>query len=491
MKDIAGQADLTPNTGAARAAQVQRVLLITLGLNLAAAGVKLAAGQASGSLALTAGGVDSLFDGGANVLALVGARAAAQPPDESHPYGHRKLETLVAVVIVALMFVTCARLATNAISRLMSGAAGEAPEIGVLALAAPLAAFGLNYAAATYEARWGRLLSSELLLADAGHTRADAAVSLALVGGLLAVRAGYPLVDPLLALGIAAVIAWVGYKIARDTAGVLSDAAALDPTVVESIARSVPGVEGVHKIRSRGPADSVAVDLHVQVEPDLGLERGHEIGHAVKAQLLAQLPGVRDVVVHIEPEWGLVGDDVATAVRRVAGRYGVGAHEIHVHTGGGAGNDTEVGLHLELDSALTVAGADEQASAIEDAIRLEAPGVSRVVTHLEPSTSRTLRSSPAPEASHVAALAKRETEQVTGLFDAHDIEVVRVPSGLRLSMFVRTIGELPLPEAHALVEELEGRLRAAEPRLKRVTIRFLPEQPDPVANDDQSGPETT
>ncbi len=309
--EIAGPQLAAPAPGAAgpqayslaeRTRGIQRVLLLTLGLNLGAAAVKLLAGLASGSLALVAGGVDSVFDGGANVFGLVAMRAAAQPPDAGHPYGHRKFETLTAAVIAVLLFVTCGRLAMAAlgdIRPILAGAPG--PTITLLTLLSPALAFGFNALTARYEARWGRRLGSELLIADASHTRADAAVSLGLIVGLAAVWAGYPLVDPLLALVIAGVIARTGIAIIRDTSQVLADAAVLDPDAVAEVARSVPGVVSTHKIRSRGPADTVSIDLHVQVDPALSIADAHAIGHTVESRLRAHFAGVAEVLVHVEP----------------------------------------------------------------------------------------------------------------------------------------------------------------------------------------------
>jgi len=287
---------------AARTRGVQRVLVITLGLNLGAAAVKLAAGLASGSLALTAGGVDSVFDGAANVFGLVAMQAAARPPDAEHPYGHRKFETLVAAVIAVLLFITCGRLVLSAIEtvgRIVSGAPG--PAVTLATISAPALAFAFNGLASSYEARWGRRLGSELLIADASHTRADAAVSLALIGGLIAIWAGFPLVDPLLALVIAGVIARTGIAIIHDTSEVLADAAVFDPETIARVAREVPGVESTHKIRSRGPADAVSIDLHAQVDPSLSIEDAHAIGHAVEQRLRSELSGVSEVLVHVEP----------------------------------------------------------------------------------------------------------------------------------------------------------------------------------------------
>jgi cation diffusion facilitator family transporter len=458
-------------------------LWLTLALNLGAAAVKLIGGGFSGSIALVAGGVDSAFDGLANVAALAATRVAARPPDEDHPYGHRKFETLVAVVIGILLLLTCGRLAWEALLRLAALAPGATGPLGALApeapplrvdgwvLAAPVVAFALNLLASTYEARRGRALGSELLVADAGHTRADALVSVAIVGGLLAVRAGWTLADPLLALGVAVVVARVGWSIVRDTADVLADAAVLDPEAVAEAAAGVQGVAGTHKVRSRGTFDAVAVDLHVQVDPHLGIGRAHAIGHAVQDRLRERFPAAKDVVVHVEPEWALADGAIGRRVRRALAGFDVEAHEIVVHAS--PSGFTEVALHLELDPQQTLGEAHAVADEVEAAVAAAAPSVDRVITHLEPRHGAT-------ETVHAAAgrdwegLLSAEVARVDGLWRGHDVEAVRVGGGVRLSAHVYARGDLSLGAAHALAEQLERRLCEAAPELERVTVHLEP-----------------
>lgn len=470
-------------TPAERARMVRRALWVTLGLNLGAAAVKLAGGLASGSLALSAAGIDSAFDGLSNLAGVAAMHVAGRPPDEDHPYGHRKFETLVAVVIALLLLVTCGRLVLQALGRLGallwpgSPLFGDfvveaAPRIGPLVLAAPLVALALNLMAASYEARRGRALRSELLLADAGHTRADAAVSLAVLLGLLAMRAGWAWVDPLLALGIAGVIAWVGIGIARETTAVLADAAVLEPADVAAAAREVKGVADVHKVRSRGSADAVALDLHVQVDPRLGIGPAHAIGHEVADHLSRRFPEAVDVVVHVEPDWSAVGGELTGVVRLVLARFHVDAHEIRilVDEDGGA----ELALHLELDPGMRLAEAHETADRVEAALRAAAPELRRVVTHLEPRVAAPLPGRRAAGRDW-AALARRETEALPGLRDAHDAEARALAGGVHLSVHVLADGALPLVEAHALAERLEQRLRGAAPELAAVTVHVEPD----------------
>ena len=438
---------------------------------------------------MIAGGVDSAFDGLANVVALAVTRVAARPPDAEHPYGHRKYETLVAVLIGGLLLLTCGRVAWEALLRLAAMAPGAAGPLAALApeptplrvdglvLAAPALAFGLNLLASCYESRRGRALGSELLVADAGHTRADALVSMAILVGLLAVRAGWTLVDPLLALAVAVVVARVGWAIVRDTTDVLADAAVLDPMSVAEAAAGVPGVAGTHKVRSRGTVDAVSVDLHVQVDPHLGIGRAHAIGHAVEDRIRERFRGTRDVVVHVEPEWALADGAIGRRVRRALSAFDVEAHEIVVHRA--SSGFTEVALHIELDPGLCLREAHVVADAIEAAVLREAPGVDRVISHLEPRHGAT-EAARAADGRDWDALVRIEVERVEGLWHAHDVQAMRVGEGVRLSAHVCADGDLALDAAHALAEQLERRLCEAAPELERVTIHLEPDGPEDV-----------
>src|SRR5213082_4222905 len=152
-------------------ALVRRVFIGLLVANLAVVGVKLAVGLSSGSLAVLGGAVDSCVDALNNVLALIVVRVAAKEPDEDHPYGHGKFETLGALAIVGFLSITCFELIRGAVNELLQGA----HPVGVtdLQLAVLVLTLGVNVVIAWYENRRGRELKSELLVADAAHTRAD------------------------------------------------------------------------------------------------------------------------------------------------------------------------------------------------------------------------------------------------------------------------------------------------------------------------------
>lgn len=279
---------------------VRRILVIVLVLNLSVALAKLIVGGLSRSISMVADGFHSLTDSASNVIGLVGIAVAARPPDADHPYGHRKFETLAALFIGGLLAMTAWEVTRSTLDRLISGGA---PDVGTASFAVMTATIAVNLAVSSYEGRRGRSLGSEVLTADAAHTRSDVYTSLAVIASLWAARLGFPELDLLAAMLITVVIARVAFRILRENAAHLADAALVPAERVREIAMLVPGVESVHKIRTRGRPGAGYADLHIQVDPGLRLDRAHVIAHMVADRLRQEL-GFRDVVTHVEPPTG-------------------------------------------------------------------------------------------------------------------------------------------------------------------------------------------
>ncbi len=281
-----------------RTQAIRRTLVVVLLLNLAVASAKLVVGLLSGSLAILADAINSLLDAAANVVGLVGLAIAARPPDPDHPYGHRRFEALTALIIAGSMALLVVQVLQEAWRRLHERVYPEATALSFAVMGLTLA---VNLAVSTWERRRGRELQSSILSADSKHTAADAFVSIAVIAGLVAVRLGYPVVDLLLAVGIAGVIAWGAWTIVRDAALTLSDTAPVPLETIEQAVRAVPGVCGVHNIRTRGGDGLVWVDLHIQVDPELTVRAGHDIASAVARAVEEAIGQPADVTVHVEP----------------------------------------------------------------------------------------------------------------------------------------------------------------------------------------------
>ncbi|MGH7607550.1 MAG: cation diffusion facilitator family transporter, partial [Gemmatimonadales bacterium] len=191
-------------------AAVRRVLLGLLFANVAVVGAKAAVGLTSGSLAVLGDALHSSVDSLYNVLGLIVVRVAAQAPDEDHPYGHAKFETLGALAIVIFLSITCFELVRSAVLKLAAG--GHTMQITDLALAVLVATLGLNVLVAWYENRRGHELASELLIADAAHTRTDVFITVGVLLGVLFSRQGHAWVDPVMAIVVAVLIVRVAYQ---------------------------------------------------------------------------------------------------------------------------------------------------------------------------------------------------------------------------------------------------------------------------------------
>jgi cation diffusion facilitator family transporter len=281
-----------------RYAAVVTVLYRVLVLNLAVAVAKIALGYVTGAVSILTDGFHSLTDSASNVVALVGVSIARRPPDENHPYGHRKYETMASVAILVFLVAVLVQVLTAAADRLINGGTPRVFPEGIGVMVATLI---VNIVVVGYEQREGRRLGSEVLRADARHTRSDVLTSVAVLGALLGVWGGYPLLDPLAALLVAGFIGHACWQIFKEASRILSDEIVIAEEDVREVVRSVPEVLGCEKIRTRGSVDYAFMDLHIWLDRHTQLQDAHATSHVVKDLLMGRFPQLADVIIHIEP----------------------------------------------------------------------------------------------------------------------------------------------------------------------------------------------
>ena len=451
---------------------IRFVLYYTMGINIMVTIVKLVVGYATGSLSLVADGFDSLFDSASNVIGLVGIYIASRPPDPGHPYGHRKYETLTAMSISILLFVTTIELLQSAIRRFRSP---TTPEVNVWTFAALALSIGLHLYVGVYEKKRGEELKSEFLVADALHTRASVFVSVSVAVGMLMVRLGLPIADPILALIIAVLIAKIGLDIIRDASQVLVDAAVVDEEQVKRIIRELPGGLTFHRLRSRGQEDDTHLDLHVQVPQGMSVEQAHHLAHQVQRRLLEEVEGLRDVVVHVEPQEGVAPAevDLGQRIREVAKRIpGTAVHAVHVHDLQG---HLYITLHLEVGRSLSIEEGHQVASQLEDMLRTELPGIEDVDIHIEPAEQKGAATA-VDEVTYqkVQAVLHQATLETTVLCSCHEVLVSRVEGKLHVSAHWECDPALSVEAAHDLTLDLERRVRERLPQLGQVVVHVEP-----------------
>lgn len=288
-----------PPTSSSRYSEVTRVLTRVLFLNLIVAVAKILFGYSSGAISILSDGFHSLTDTGSNVVGLIGVRAAERPPDDDHPYGHRKYETVAAAAVTIFLFLLVLEVLRNAFNHLSGRSAP--PDISITGFVIMAVTVAINLVVVRYEGSEAERLRSEVLMADALQTRGDVWTSIAVIVALAGARAGFPILDPIAALVVAGFIGRALVQIAAATTQILSDQVVMSEADIEGVVMSVAGVLGCHHIRTRGSADHVFLDLHVWMPPSMPLVDAHAIAHVVKDRLMSKYPQIADAVIHLEP----------------------------------------------------------------------------------------------------------------------------------------------------------------------------------------------
>jgi cation diffusion facilitator family transporter len=288
---------------AVQAGQKSRAARLSILSNAALIAIKLTAGAVTGSIAIITEAVHSSVDLVASIVAYFSIRKAEEPADESHPYGHEKVENLAAALEGILILVGAAIVVFESARRLANPPKVESLGFGIAVIGVSVV---VNLAVSTYLYRRARQTDSPALEGDAAHLRTDAITSLAVLAGLTTVAiTGVEILDPLVALSVAAAIVWAGIRLITRSSRVLVDEALPDDEL-RAIAKAVeqsgaPEVAGYHKLRARRAGSRRYIDLHVQFRSGTTLERAHEVSHELQADIRRRVHRA-DVLIHLEPE---------------------------------------------------------------------------------------------------------------------------------------------------------------------------------------------
>jgi cation diffusion facilitator family transporter len=278
---------------------VQRVLWITLGLNLFVMGIKAIAGIWTGSLSLLADALHSVTDSANNILGLLTSRLAQPEPDREHPYGHQKYEAIGALGISAFLGIACFSILERAIQRILFG--GSVVKISGIELWLLVIVLGVNIFVAVYERKVGRRINSPILIADAQHTMSDVWVTIAVLFGLVGVWIWkVQWLDIVLSFPVAILVFYSGWSVLKSNLPWLVDEMAIAPEAIHREVIQVPGVVNCHSIASRGLLGrQVFIDMHLIVSAS-DVITAHEITEAVEAKLALKYAPVR-TNIHVEP----------------------------------------------------------------------------------------------------------------------------------------------------------------------------------------------
>jgi cation diffusion facilitator family transporter len=279
-----------------------RATFLGLGINAVLATVKMLAGIFGHSHALVADAVESMADVFSSIVVWRGVVVAEEPADEDHPYGHGKAEPLAAAVVSAMLLVAAVWIVIGAFRAIAEPHLPPKP----FTLIILFLVIAIKESLFRFVAREASSVESSAVATDAWHHRSDAITSFAAAIGIIIALVGgskFASADDWAAIAAACVIGWNGFHLLRPALNELMDRSPNREVIerIKTVAEAVPGVGRVEKCLVRQMGYQYFVDMHVEVDPQMTVLRSHEIAHLVKDNIRAQVPRVRDVLVHIEP----------------------------------------------------------------------------------------------------------------------------------------------------------------------------------------------
>ena len=463
----------------------------SIGSALVLLALKIFLAVATRSLGVLSEALHSGLDLIAAILTWLSVRVSDQPADAGHTYGHGKFENFSAFVETGLLLATSVYIIFEAFSRLLFRKVHLQPS--ALAMLILFLAMGIDIVRSRALARVARQYPSEALEADALHFSTDVWSTFVVILGMgtvwLGQHWGLPWLqaaDPIAALAVAAIVIWVGSRLGKRTLDALLDVA--PEGLQERVAKEVAGLEGVlstERVRVRRAGNQHFVDVTISVPRSASFEKVHAISDEVERRVGEIVPAdvPPDVMVHMEPR-AAAGESLFDAIRAIAARRGLSAHEISADQLNG---QLFIEMHLEVDEHLSLREAHRRATEIEEEIRA-LPGLAgsadrlkpRVNIHIEPLGTHI--ASVDGQVGDMAALGRAIEKYINTLqdefhelIDCHEVHVRQVEHKILVSCHCAMDGNLLITQIHDVTGELEIRVKEHFPQIARVTIH-----PEPV-----------
>jgi cation diffusion facilitator family transporter len=282
--------------------EATRVTLIGMVLDAFLGIIKVVAGMLFHSQALIVDGIHSFSDVASDLVVVGVMRLSRQEPDQEHPYGHQRIETLGTMVLGSLLIGVGAALAWDNTLRLLGPAASNLPGWPVL-VAALVSVLSKEWIY-RYTRRVGLAIRSDLIVANAWHSRTDAFSSVVVLVSTAGAMMGYLWLDILAAIIISVLIIHIGWRFTWDSVKELIDTG-LSPEDTETLretAMAIEGVRNVHELRSRRMGQDVLLDVHLVVRPDISVSEGHQVGMQVVAAMRGAMDNILEINFHVDAE---------------------------------------------------------------------------------------------------------------------------------------------------------------------------------------------
>ena len=279
--------------------KVKNILLFILVANLAVTVMKIVVGSLTNSSSVLADGFHSLSDSASNIVGIVGISIAARPKDKTHPYGHTKFEMLSSLFIGMMMVFIALKIVDDAILQIKNPESLNMTTISFVILIITLI---INIIVTKYEYSVGKKVNSYILVSDSLHTKSDVYVSLGVLITLICIKLGFPvIIDKLVSFVVGIFILHGAYEIFKSTISILVDSAVIDENIIREIVVEFSEIKYIKNIRSRGCENDIYIDMDIMVEPDMTVEKSHELTHNIENTMREKLNKNIQVATHIEP----------------------------------------------------------------------------------------------------------------------------------------------------------------------------------------------
>jgi len=449
----------------------ERTAAISVAAAVFLVAVKLATGLVTGSLAFIAEAAHSATDLVAALLTLFAVRVAIRPPDREHQYGHGKAEHLAALGESAFLLLVSVFIGYESIARLVDNDNAHHVDVTWWALTVLVVVIVVDASRALTSYRTSRRTGSAALAANALHFSSDLAGSLAVLIGLLLVRAGHQSADAAAALFVAVLVVIAAIRLAMKSVDVLMDRAVgeADERIRAALAQADARIE-VRRVRVRQAGGRYFVDLVVGVPLDTGVRQAHAVADTIEDVVERALGGA-DVVVHVEPteaEGGIRERATAAAAALPEVRE---VHNVRVMR---LPDGYELSLHVKLPRELSLDEAHGVVERLESRMHAEVPELRIVHTHIEPLSRTNWASAPA---SDDTATERAAIESAVRRFTGAEPLAVQFRDGEQGRVALVTVslpGDQPLPSAHRQAGAIEEAVRQRCPGLADVVVHTQP-----------------
>ena len=437
--------------------------------------IKLVTGLATNSIGVISEALHSGLDLMAAGITLVAVRRASKAPDPEHQYGHGKIENFAALAETIILWITSGWIIYEALRRIVFNEFAEATFWGIVVM---LFSIFVDFERSQMLYKNARKYNSQALEADALHFRTDMLSSVVVLIGLSFVWIGFPLGDPIGALGVSVIILFVSYNLARRAFDALIDHAPEGTREeITEICQKIPGIVECNRVRVRHSGPELFVDIVVKIDENIATAEAHSIAETIEQKLEDLAPRV-DVVVHIEPVEGNLSqfsemniyDQMQIIARRIPEVQSV--HNIRIFE---IADLIDIAADLEMSADLTLQEAHSVSDLYEGQLReLVGNHVNSVTLHLETIMTLEVAKDVTVESVDIVRAVRKVVSEYSPKVDFKEAKIREEPEGVSVLLDCTIPGDITLTESHEIAEEIEKKILERLKAVKSVFLHFEP-----------------